>query len=100
MDELVRHPRHRRDDDCHLVPGVDFALDPPGNIFNPVDIGERGAAKFLNYATHVLLGRTSPGGEPLQDAFATRTAPISPAQPHSFFGRLSSTQSSIPERSG
>jgi hypothetical protein len=51
---------------------ADFALDPPGNIFDAVDIGERGATKFLNYATHVLVDRPSPSGEPLQDAFATR----------------------------
>src|SRR5215831_1491653 len=98
MDKLVRHSRHCRDDDRYFAPGVDFALDPPGNIFDAVDISERGAAKFLNYATHALLGRPSPSGEPPQDAFATRKRLNRRRRPIVFFGRLSSTQSNIPER--
>ena len=54
VDQLVGHSGHRRDDDGHLVAGVDFALDAPRDVLDPRDIGDRGAAELLNDARHAF----------------------------------------------
>src|SRR6516162_2298529 len=82
IDKLVRNSRHCRDDDSHLVSGVDFAPDPLGNVLDAIDIGERGAAEFLNYAIHTSLDRLSVSAKPARGGFG-RSASILPRQPRS-----------------
>ena len=57
--ELVRDPGHRRDDDGHLVAGVDFAPDASGDALDVLDIGDRSAAEFLNNSAHDPLERSA-----------------------------------------
>src|SRR5215471_2936498 len=55
IDELVGGPCHCRHDHCHLTAAVDFPLDAPRDVLDPRDIGDRGAAEFLNNARHAPL---------------------------------------------
>ena len=57
--ELIGRPGHGGDDDCHLVPGIYFALDVAGNAADALDIGDRGAAKLHYQAGHNALVRLS-----------------------------------------
>src|SRR5436190_86444 len=54
-DELVGRAGHRRDDDGHLVAGIDLALDAASRIHDVVEVGNRCPAEFLNDARHVTL---------------------------------------------
>ena len=49
-DELVRHAGHGRNDDGHLIPGIDLALDAGRDVTDPVEVGHRGAAEFHHEA--------------------------------------------------
>jgi len=50
--ELVGHARHGRDDDGHVIAGVDLALDVAGDVADAVEIGDGGAAEFHDEARH------------------------------------------------
>ena len=53
--ELVRRARHGRDDDGDTVPSIHLRLHPGSNIADPVQITNRGTAKFLNNERHFYL---------------------------------------------
>jgi hypothetical protein len=60
FDKFVGLAGHRRDHHGNLVPGVDLAFDVPGDIADPVEVGNRGAAKFHHYAGHDYLSADEP----------------------------------------
>ena len=60
FNQLVRHAGHGGDDDGHLVPSLDLALDAGGDIADAVEIGDGGAAEFHHDAGHAWVrNRTS-----------------------------------------
>ena len=56
-----------------------FGRDPsslrPFDGLSLLDIGERGAAEFLNYAFHASLDRLSAAGKPARAGFAAAACP-------------------------
>src|SRR5262245_18314389 len=54
-DELNAEAGHRRDDDGHLVAGINIVSDASGYVLDALDIGYRSAAEFLNNSAHDLL---------------------------------------------
>ena len=51
-DQLVGGAGHGRDDDGHLVAGVDLALDVARDIADALDVGDRRAAEFHDHGRH------------------------------------------------
>ena len=70
VDQLVGLAGHGRDDDRHLVAGIDLAFDMPGNVVDAFEIGDGGTAEFHHDASHafdtvtLMDTRRRPFGEP------------------------------------
>ena len=60
VHQLVGLAGHRRHHHCHLVPRIDLTLDVPGDIVDPVKVGNRSAAKFHHYAGHAVSSADKP----------------------------------------
>ena len=54
-DQRVGDTGHRRDDDGHLVPRLDFAGDFVRGAFNAFNIRDGGSAEFCNNQCHVIF---------------------------------------------
>ena len=51
-DQLVGGAGHGRDDDGHLVAGIDLALDVARDVADALDVGDRRAAEFHDHERH------------------------------------------------
>ena len=51
-DELVSLAGHGRHDDGDLMAGIDLPLHMRGDIADPIEVGDRGAAEFHHQSSH------------------------------------------------